>query len=595
MKCRTLNRKGHATRSLHRLWCRTCRESQDLDTMIGFGMVQMQDTPPTPGGMAQTLAALDLQTGGKAVRRAARRVGLRQLASKARVGLFGLCGVGVWAAYMNYTPALHIPAKQVPAQNAFNYFKKASDKLVYNDEIGDAISEPNKDLKPGSPKRHQDTKTYMDSEKKVVPIWRIFEHDHLYTLADKQMLLDENHATLAMFREGLKYPYMETYVRSFNTMFPYYARFRGVARLLMLEAQVRAAHGDWDGAMQSSLDSVEMGVKMPRGACLIGRLVGIACEGIGRKQAWKALPHLNAAQTRVAIARLESIRAQHTPYVDTMQEEIWWEQSGLREIMKNPNWRLHSSGFFGGEGDNTQWQGVILFGWSNRTFINDMNEFQRETLRRARLPYYTAHGLPPIPQPFDPLCAILFPVFDQARYQDVAGSETQDALLLTSLALHAYALDNHGAYPDTLAQLKPKYLANLPADPLAIGVEPLRYKRLLAGDDKAMRSKWFFDTEEAERNRRQGLSTRIAPLTGSEAVTRHEAPSAKPPYNPAYPGKGAYVLYSVGPDGKDDGGTPVDSALRPTNAGDRVMPDSFNRYTTNPSSMGDIVAGLNSM
>ncbi len=594
MKCRTLNRKGHATRWTHRLWCRTCRNAQDLDTMIGFGMVQMQDTPPTPGGMAHTLAALDLQTGGKAVRRAARRVGLRRLANMSRAALFGLCGVGIWAAYMDYTPALHIPAKQVPAQNALDYFKTAGKQLVYEDEVGTAPGEPNKDAKPGPPNRHLVTSANLDTGKKVSE-WRVFEHDHLYTLADKQMLLDENRAALATFRAGLKYPYMDVYVRSFNTRFDYYTRFRAIARLLSLESQVRAARGDWGGAMQSGLDSVELGVKIPRGASLIGRLVGIACEAIGRKQAWKAIPHLNAFQTRAAIARLESIRAQHTPYVDTMQEEIWGAQTGLREIMKDPKWRLHASNFFGSEGDNTQWQGLLLFGWSNRIIINDMTQFQRETLRRARLPYYIAHGLPPIPEPFDPMCAILFPVFEQARYKDIAGSETQDALLLTSLALHAYALDNGGAYPDTLAQIAPKYIANIPADPLAMGVEPLRYKRLLSDEDRAINLKQSYTIDEANRRGLQEILARLNTPDDPQAVTRRKALPAKPPYDPTYPGKGAYVLYSVGPDGKDDGGLPVDSALRPLRAAERAMPDSFSRYTTNADSLGDIVAGLNSI
>ena len=47
-----------------------------------------------------------------------------------------------------------------------------------------------------------------------------------------------------------------------------------------------------------------------------------------------------------------------------------------------------------------------------------------------------------------------------------------------------------------------------------------------------------------------------------------------------------YVLYSIGPDGKDDGGRPIDSKT----------PGSSNpneRYFIKPESVGDVVAGTN--
>jgi hypothetical protein len=44
-----------------------------------------------------------------------------------------------------------------------------------------------------------------------------------------------------------------------------------------------------------------------------------------------------------------------------------------------------------------------------------------------------------------------------------------------------------------------------------------------------------------------------------------------------------YVLYSVGPDGQDDGGTSIQNLDRSENL----------RYTTFGNSHGDIVAGIN--
>ena len=84
------------------------------------------------------------------------------------------------------------------------------------------------------------------------------------------------------------------------------------------------------------------------------------------------------------------------------------------------------------------------------------------------------------------------PIFEAAlRSEDSAHAKLQ--LAIVALALAAYRAD-HRAYPAKLAELSPKYLSEVPSDPCAGG--PLQYR-----------------------------------LSGGE-----------------------YLLYSVGPNGKDDGG-----------------------------------------
>ena len=109
------------------------------------------------------------------------------------------------------------------------------------------------------------------------------------------------------------------------------------------------------------------------------------------------------------------------------------------------------------------------------------------------------------------------------------NSETQNALLTTALALGAYRLE-HGACPATLGTLAPRYMKRPPPDAFA-RVGFLRY-------------------------RRQGNS---------------------------------FTLYSVGPDGRDDGGTPIFDPSQPTpQAGERDR-----RYQVEDRSKGDLVAGVN--
>jgi hypothetical protein len=93
--------------------------------------------------------------------------------------------------------------------------------------------------------------------------------------------------------------------------------------------------------------------------------------------------------------------------------------------------------------------------------------------------------------------------------------------------LHVYRLE-HSRHPATLAALVPSYLKRLPNDPFALA-GPLRYE----------------------------------------------------------PVRSKYVLYSVGPDSKDDGGRPIVDAKAPTSA------TPYWRHNVDSDSKGDIVAGVN--
>ena len=122
------------------------------------------------------------------------------------------------------------------------------------------------------------------------------------------------------------------------------------------------------------------------------------------------------------------------------------------------------------------------------------------SIANARLPYAARPPAPNPPQ--DPVNAFFLPVFGSAGIKDT-DSETQNALLRTMFALRAYRVEHH-TYPATLAALAPGYLPRVPQDPFALS-DPLRYRRI----------------------------------------------------------GNSYLLYSVGPDGKDDGGKPIFDATKP--------------------------------
>lgn len=409
--------------------------------------------------------------------------------------------LGVFFHVRDADPVVSIPTPRLPSPNAFDFYVAAGNAVVDDKKIGFAVS---RHPAPGDP---------------------------IYSLAEKDALVAANAGPLKTLRQGFAYPYLNPPARSFDALFPYFAKERGLARLLSLEGQTKAAHGDWNGAASSYLDAMQMGEEIPHGSVLIGVLVGIACQAIGRRPMWETVNYLDAGGAKAAARRLETITARHFPYASTLQEEKWLGQAGLMEVFAKPGWR-GPNGLWGGDGSGEDGRMVPALRLqlqfvSKRRIMDGYTGYLDKIIANARQPY-AAHPADP-PLPTDPFNRDLLPVFTKARLREI-DSATQNALLTATLALRAYKLE-HGAYPARLEALTPGYLKVLPGDPFAIS-GPLHYKR-------------------------QGA---------------------------------AYALYSVGPDGKDDGGRAIFDASKPAPSPGSA---SDQRRWGNADSVGDVVAGVN--
>jgi len=343
------------------------------------------------------------------------------------------------------------------------------------------------------------------------------------TLSQKRVVVAQNQEALRIFRQGLDYPYMAPVKRSFTATFPYFAGYRSLARVLRMEAQVKAADGDYAGAAQSDLDAIQLGEMTPRGSMIIGKLVGVACASIGMKDLWAVVPRLTAEQARDAAARLQRIEANRVSWASTLQGEEWFGQASLLEVLRSPNWRHDMAVAFSMnyEPDSSfnwdVWRGLQLC--SRREVLDHYISYMDESIAAARLPYSVTRPAPRVPN--DPVSENMLPVLSSAGFRD-AIEETESSLLMTALALRTYRLE-HGAYPDGLEQLTPGLLQRVPVDPFGNG-RAIRYRR-----------------------------------TGA-----------------------TYVLYSVGPDAKDDGGVLSTNPKATEYALRRIQLQS----------RGDIVAGI---
>jgi hypothetical protein len=410
-------------------------------------------------------------------------------------GLFVVGLLALWWRLAGDEPVVAVPYPVMPNLNAFDFYTAAGRGLINTKVLDDALA-PNP----------------------TVPL----------TLAQKEAAVQQNAGVLQSLHAGFAYEYRNPPARSFSALFPYFANFRRIARLLAVQSQVRGERGDWGGASESALDAIRLGEDVPHGGVVIAQLVGNGCEAIGQKAMWKTVAHLNAAQSRAAAQRLQTIMDRHFPYADTMQEEKWMGQAGLKEMLRGVTMRnvlSNANGLTGSDMPAAQRYSMAFYMlYGKKRILQNYTEHMDAVTAQARQPF--AAKLPPLPIPSDPINQIIAPVFDQARFTEVKA-ETQNALLLVALSLHAYRLE-HGRYPASLAELTPDYLNKVPDDRFALQ-KPLSYR---------------IDGE-------------------------------------------TYLLYSIGPDGTDDTGSPVDD---PAHAS---LGNPNGRYRVQKESIGDIVAGVN--
>jgi hypothetical protein len=407
-----------------------------------------------------------------------------------------------WWIIAQTPPAVRIPTPVMPNPNAFNTFQLAASQMLESKKIDNAATTPEAARRAGVP---------------------------MLTLADREKLSAENAPALATLREGLDQQYMNPPSRSFNTLMPYFAKFRGLARFLAFDSALHSAKGDYRGAARSSIDSIAMGGQIPHGSTVIGGLVGVACQAIGRRPLWQLVDHLNAAQSTEAVRRLEKIRQNEFSEADILQEEKWAGQAGLMEFFRSKNpgnlFAMMSSSPQTPQNPafNSAASSLFYLIYSKQRIMNDYTVFMDAEIKRARQPYRAKKGAEP--KPLDPFVEILAPVSDGMIIRSQVN-RSQNGLLETTIALRAYKL-LHGAYPASLADLSPQIMKTQPTDPFASG-QPFQYRRNGA----------------------------------------------------------AYILYSIGPDGKNDGGKAIDSGPIPGQTGNQ-------RYRIEPESDGDIVAGKN--
>jgi len=246
--------------------------------------------------------------------------------------------------------------------------------------------------------------------------------------------------------------------------------------------------GNVPEAMRCALDSLELGAIVPRGGAHTVRDAAFAYEWQGQHVAWKLAARVDAQTARAAVARLTQIEARRWPLPESLREELQQREFGskLAEFRAGPVYAWEKLAINkaaeanGQEGMQVLWSRAQEVFGGPKSLIDANADVLKQAQERLDAPWdpnrprINIGGTTPSHIYYGSI------PYNSYEYSTLEWMEcfyrTQSALLKTRLALRAYYLER-GSYPkslDTLVQAE--YLKAVPGDLFSPTRAPLRYQ-----------------------------------------------------------------------------------------------------------------------
>jgi hypothetical protein len=184
--------------------------------------------------------------------------------------------------------------------------------------------------------------------------------------------------------------------------------------------------------------------------------------------------HLSIPAKRRALARFEQIDRARLSYADSLRDLKQSRASGFATSLRNPRWRdafAKARSYKDFRNPKFTSRWIRVHLTSAQTVVDNWTACIDKCIVVVEQPY--ALKLPFPPAPSDPVNTF-WPDIVMHMWPESLTVEATHNLMLATLALDTYHAE-HGAYPVALADLTPSYLAAVPNDPFALRA-PLTYR-----------------------------------------------------------------------------------------------------------------------
>ncbi|MHB0913856.1 MAG: hypothetical protein ACYC2Y_10510, partial [Armatimonadota bacterium] len=283
---------------------------------------------------------------------------------------------------------------------------------------------------------------------------------------------------------------------------PDWARLRNLARIAVYDAEEKLRAGRIREGIGQMLDAIEMGGDVPRGGDVIGLLVGYAIRSMGHYPLHRALSDgLPAAECRTVARRLERLDSERPSFRDVLERDYSFSRTGIvnalwgkmeegkydfyipglserLEARKESDYRPSLLKNLRYEAEAALESFLVSIPGVKSAVVRDYDRAWKVILRQGDDPYAKAVKADSyrMPTPTSPIFREIAP--DMDFVPKLLRKELGDRMVARGLALMA-ALSAYrqerGAYPDRLEALVGGYLSRMPLDPYS--EKPFRYSR----------------------------------------------------------------------------------------------------------------------
>jgi hypothetical protein len=241
--------------------------------------------------------------------------------------------------------------------------------------------------------------------------------------------------------------------------------FQECTRCFVAEGNLARHQGDYATAMQRYLDGMELGGKVSDGGGADVWLVGTACHVIGFAGAERLVLSLPVRAVPAALQRVRQIREGWPRLADMLENErvltLGQSTASIQRLQRQPL-PVQILSFFNEH--TTAWKATQLALTPRRLPLSNIDRYYRECIANSKKPVRHRTMVPAPRDPWWPSATSLLTDLwwsDSWRWENRLN--TQLTLLAVALAVRQHYLER-GAYPKQLRDINRKWLPAIPAD-----------------------------------------------------------------------------------------------------------------------------------